>query len=164
MRYFAAVSAFFLGCLVGWFCAQKIKIRLKVLSKLCIMCDIMAKKVEFSHEKVRDLLKAAHGESYALGAILSACADRLGEGESACRCEVARCARTYLNAEESEEVAEFLCSLGTANTALQVKSLRAHGAILERLRAAAEQDVRKEAKLRLQLGALIGAGLAILIV
>lgn len=162
MNIFPAALAFLLCLFFGFMKSGELKKRSLLLNELKRLIAELSVKLRYTAPTLdelseditgafAELLREERAQTPDIKTAWGNAADRLA-------------AFTFCQREEGALIKELGQALGTCDTAGQLSLLEMYGARLERLAETAEENSKTKGKLFRSVGALLGAGIAVLII
>lgn len=162
MRLFAAAAAFITGAVWGIFRSAELRRRAQLLRELKQLITEFSVAIRFTSPTLDELAKDCGG---VFGELLRASRRESPDIRSAWADAAAQLSRySFCGKEEAALLSELGRELGTCSAEGQLALLELHGSRLERLTLEAEDAAKSKGKLFRSVGALLGAGAAVLII
>lgn len=162
MRVLAALVIFALGVIMGYTKSTELKKRSQLLTELKQLIRELSVRIAYTAPTLDELsedcgglfgelLRNERSQACDIRAAWSGAVDRLSE-------------YTFCGGEEAALMRELGSTLGTSDVQGQLSMLDMYAARLSVLSAAAEEALRTKGKMFRSVGALLGAGLAVLVI
>ena len=161
MNIFPAAALFAACTIIGLRQSSLLRLRAENLGELERLCSQIALEMRCTAPPLEQLAKSLHGEfARMLAQELSGGCDFRRAWANACG-TLARCG--FCRADEQQLLCELGAALGTTSAEGQLRLLELYGGRFAQLRAAAEEEYRAKGRLFRSIGALAGAGAAVLV-